>query len=230
MIAVPPTYPSVAVVIPALNEERSLPLVLADLPPVGRVFVVDNGSTDRTAEVAAAAGATVLSQPVRGYGSACQAGIAAAAAWGAGIVVILDADYSDHPDELPLLVDPILAGRADMVLGDRSRLAEPGALLPHQRFGNRLATYLIRRVTGQRYRDMGPFRAIRADALLAMAMRDPNYGWNVEMQMKAARAGLRVLEVPVRYRKRVGESKISGTLRGSLNAGVKIVRAVWTYA
>ena len=224
------SYPTVAIVIPALNEEQSLPLVLADLPPVGRIFVVDNGSTDRTAELAAVAGATVLTQPVRGYGSACQVGIAAAATWGAQIIVILDADYSDHPEELPLLVDPILAGRADMVLGDRGPLAEPGALLPHQRFGNRLATFLLRRLTGQRYRDMGPFRAIRAEALLAMQMRDPNYGWNVEMQMKAARAGLRILEVKVHYRKRVGESKISGTLRGSVNAGVKIVRAVRTYA
>lgn len=230
-VASPPgRYGGVAVVIPALNEEQSLPLVLAALPPVGRVIVVDNGSTDRTAERAREAGAQVVHEPRRGYGTACQAGIAAAAAAGAEILVILDADFSDHPEELPLLVDPVLEGRADMVLGDRTRLAERGALLPHQRFGNAFATFLIGRVTGHRYRDMGPFRAVRLQALLDLRMCDPNYGWNVEMQMKAVRAGLRVLEVPVRYRARVGESKISGTLRGSVQAGVKIVRAVRRYA
>lgn len=223
-------YRRVAVVIPALNEEESLPLVLAALPPVGHVVVVDNGSTDRTAERAASLGALVVPEPRRGYGTACQAGIARAVALGAEVIVILDADFSDHPDELPLIVEPVLSGEADLVLGDRTRHAEPGALLPHQRFGNAFATALIALVTGRRYRDMGPFRAIRVDSLLALRMRDPNYGWNVEMQMKAARAGLRVLEVPVHYRKRVGESKISGTIRGSVQAGVKIVAAVRTYA
>lgn len=221
--------------IPALNEEQSLPLVLAALPPVGAVIVVDNGSADRTGERAREAGAELVVEPRRGYGSACLAGIARARELGfdqnpAAVLVILDADFSDHPDELPLLVDPVLAGRADLVLGDRTRKAEPGAILPHQRFGNGLATFLIGRVTGHRYRDMGPFRAIRLQALIALDMRDTNYGWNVEMQMKAVRAGLRVLEVPVGYRKRVGESKISGTIRGSARAGVKIIRAVRTYA
>lgn len=224
-------FASVAVVIPALNEEGSLPLVLSALPTVGHVLVVDNGSTDRTAEVAARAGATVLHQPARGYGNACQLGLAEAARLGAEIVVILDADFSDHPDELPLLVDPILAGEADLVLGDRTREAEPGAILPHQRFGNALATLLIWVVTGRRYRDMGPFRAARATSLAALGMRDPTWGWNVEMQIKAVRHQLRVIEVPVRYRKRAsGESKISGTIRGSIAAGFKILTAVRTYA
>lgn len=222
-------YHAVAVVIPALNEEASLPRVLADLPPVGAVFVVDNGSQDRTAEVARQGGATVLSEPRRGYGSACQRGLQACRSFGAEVVVILDADYSDHPDELPRLVDPVLAGEADLVLGDRTRRALPGALLPQQRFGNALATGLIRLSTGHRYRDMGPFRAIRASALEGLHMQDPTYGWNVEMQMKAVRAGLRIREVPVSYRPRIGQSKISGTVRGSAKAGARILATVWRY-
>ena len=223
-------YASVAVVIPALDEEAAIPHVLAELPPVGRVYVVDNGSRDRTAEVAAAAGATVIREPRRGYGRACLAGIAAARRDGFGILVILDGDHSDHPEELPLLVDPILRDEADMVLGDRTTLAEPGSLLPHQALGNRLTTWLIARVTGHRYRDMGPFRAVRLDALDRLGMRDPNYGWNVEMQIKAIRAGLRVREVPVRYRPRIGTSKVSGSLRGSVKAGAKILWSVARHA
>ncbi|MCB9777848.1 MAG: glycosyltransferase family 2 protein [Alphaproteobacteria bacterium] len=222
-------YPTVAVVIPALDEERSLPLTLAEIPPVGHVIVVDNGSTDGTARVAAEAGAVVVSEPRRGYGQACQAGIARAAALGAEILVILDADHSDYPEELPLLVDPILAGDADLVLGERVSRAEPGSLMPQQRYGNVLATFLIRRVTGHRYRDMGPFRAIRMDALLALGLVDPNYGWNVEWQIKAVRQGLRIREVPVGYRPRIGQSKISGTVRGTVRAGAKIIWSTWRY-
>jgi glycosyltransferase involved in cell wall biosynthesis len=224
-----PDLRRVAVVIPALDEERALPLTLAELPPVGLVLVVDNGSTDRTAEVAREGGATVVSEPRRGYGQACQAGIARAAAWGAEVLVILDADHSDHPEELPLLAGPILRGEADMVLGDRTRLAERGSLLPQQRYGNMLATFLIARVTGHRYRDMGPFRAIRMSSLLAMQLEDPTFGWNVEMQIKAIRLGLRVQEIPVRYRPRVGVSKISGTVKGTLKAGSRIVWATRRY-
>lgn len=224
-----PDYSLVVVVIPALDEERALPQTLAEIPAVGLVLVVDNGSTDRTAEVARAGGATVLSEPRRGYGQACQAGIAHAAAWGAEVLVILDADHSDHPEELRLLVDPILRGEADMVLGDRTRLAERGSLMPQQRYGNMLATFLIARVTGHRYRDMGPFRAIRMSSLLAMEMEDPTFGWNVEMQIKAVRHGLRIQEVPVRYRSRIGVSKISGTLKGTVKAGSRILWATRRY-
>lgn len=223
------TYRDVVVVIPALNEERSLPLVLAELPPVGAVIVADNGSTDRTAEVARAGGAQVVSAPRRGYGSACLAGIAAAKAHAPEVLVILDGDHSDHPAELPLLVDPVLAGDADLVLGDRTRLAEPGSLTPQQVWGNRLATRLIARKCGHRYADMGPFRAVRFSSLLALDMTDPTWGWNVEMQLKAIQRGLRVQEVAVRYRPRIGTSKISGTIRGVLRAGVKILWAVERY-
>ncbi|MDG1483095.1 MAG: glycosyltransferase family 2 protein [Myxococcota bacterium] len=224
------TLSDVVVVIPALNEEASLPRVLADLPEVRTVIVVDNGSTDRTVEVAEFGGAEVISEPRRGYGSACLAGIRRAADLECQILVILDADYSDHPEDLLLLVEPIAQNRADMVLGDRTRLAEPGALLTHQKFGNHLATFLIHRITGHRYRDMGPFRAIRMSSLLAMEMEDLNYGWNVEMQMKAAYAGLRIEEIAVRYRARIGVSKISSTVRGSVKAGAKIIYSTWRYA
>ena len=221
----------VAVIIPALNEEDSLPLVLAAMPAVGMVIVVDNGSTDRTAEVAAAAGAEVVSEPARGYGNACLMGIRTAHRHQAEVVVILDADHSFDPEQLRQLAEPILRGEADMVLGDRSETADPRALTPQQRAGNRVATVLIRGITGHTYRDMGPFRAVRTSSLLAMGMEDPNYGWNVEMQIKAVRHRLRIVELPVTCRVRqAGQSKISGTLRGSVAAGVKMMRATWRYA
>ena len=221
----------VAVVIPALNEEESLPHVLAAMPSVGAVFVVDNGSTDHTPEVAQRLGATVLSEPNRGYGNACQVGIAAAAEQNFGIVVILDGDHSFDPEEMTTLVEPIQADRADMVLGDRTTAPQAGALLPQQRFGNTVATTLIHRISGHQYRDMGPFRAIRTSALLAMKMEDPNFGWNVEMQLKALKCGFRVLEVPVSCRIRVaGESKVSGTMRSALRCGAKMMVATWRYA
>lgn len=223
-------YARVAVVIPALDEERALPLTLAELPPVGHRIVVDNGSRDATAARAREAGAVVVSEPRRGYGRACQAGIAEAHRRGAAIIVFLDADHSDHPAELPLLVEPILRGEADLVLGDRTARAARGALLPQQRVGNAVASFLIERTTGHRFRDLGPFRAIRAEALQALGMVDPTFGWNVEMQLKALRHGLRVQEVPVSYRPRVGDSKISGTVRGSLRAGARILWACRRYA
>jgi len=225
----------VAVIIPALNEAESLPWVLADLPkeiPGARiepVLVVDNGSTDDTAQVAASCGAVVLHQPKRGYGSACLAGLAHLTSAPPDAVVILDADYSDHPEDLASVLAPLLSGDADMVLGDRTSLASPGSLLPQQRLGNALATGLIRIRTGHRYQDMGPFRAISWEALTALNMSDPTWGWNVEMQMRAIQQGLRVREVPVRYRPRIGISKISGTVRGSLKAGGRILWAVWRY-
>jgi glycosyltransferase involved in cell wall biosynthesis len=224
----------IAVLIPALNEEASLPYVLADLPrgAVEEVVVIDNGSSDRTAAVARAAGATVLNEPRRGYGSACLAGIAYLKTKNPDIVVFLDADYSDCPDELPAIVKPIVTEGYDFVLGSRTKgEAEPGALLLQSRFGNALATFLIRLLYGFSYSDLGPFRALRFPALLGLGMTDRTYGWNVEMQIKAVRQGLRITEIPVRYRNRVGgESKVSGTIKGTLLAGYKILWTVLRYA
>ncbi|MBI3863079.1 MAG: glycosyltransferase family 2 protein [Planctomycetia bacterium] len=226
----------VVVVIPALNEEASLPLVLRDLPTVGQVIVVDNGSTDRTAGVAAAAGAAVVTEPQRGYGAACLTGLAAIEEFAnAGqprpqVVVFLDADYSDDPGVLAELVRPIFAGSADFVLGSRLMgQREPGAMPPQSVFGNRLACFLMRVLFGIRYTDLGPFRAIDYVRLMELGMSDRNFGWTVEMQIKAARHGLRTVEVPVPYRCRVGQSKISGTVWGSLRAGYKILFLIAKY-
>lgn len=221
----------VAVLIPALNEEEALPLVLADLSRrrPDRVVVVDNGSEDRTAEVARAGGAEVVVEPRRGYGSACLAGLRHLSGDPPDVLVFLDGDHSDDVEDLPRLLAPIERGAADLVLGDRTAQAERGALLPQQRVGNLVATTLIRALTGLSTRDMGPLRAIRWSALMGLRMADPAFGWNVEMHMKAARAGLRVVELPVRYRPRRGVSKISGTVRGSIKAGVGMLGACWTY-
>lgn len=220
----------VVVLIPALNEEPSLPGVLASIPTTGdgwtlrSVVVVDNGSTDRTTVTARAAGATVIAEPRRGYGAACLAGLAHLRAQPPDIVVFLDADGSDDPGDLPQLVSPIRAGHADLVIGSRALgEREPGSLTPVQVFGNRLAALLLRLLFGLRATDLGPFRAIRWDALEAIGMRDRDYGWTVEMQARGARAGLRVIEVPARYRRRIGRSKISGTVRGVVGAGWKIL-------
>jgi len=223
-----PRDAAVSVVIPALDEEASIGAVLADLPAalVREVVVVDNGSTDATAARAREAGARVVAEPRRGYGQACLTGLAALRP--CDVVAFLDADHSDHPDELPAVVAPILAGRADLVIGSRALgRAEPGALLPQQRFGNWLATRLIRLLWGARCTDLGPFRAISREALERLGMRDRDFGWTVEMQVRAIQEGLRVVEVPVSYRRRVGVSKIAGTVGGTLRAGVKIL---WTIA
>ncbi len=221
----------VAVVIPALNEAESLPLVLKDMPKVGWVFVVDNGSSDGTGAVARQLGATVLRQPNPGYGNACQTGIKAATKQNADVVVILDGDHSFDALEIPKLVGPILDGEADMVLGDRTNTADPGALAVQQKFGNWVATSLIRGITGHQYADMGPFRAIRTQSLIDMNMEDPNFGWNVEMQLKALRHEMRVIEIPVKCRNRAaGESKISGSLRAGIRCGIKMMAATWRYA
>ena len=226
----------VTVVIPALNEETSLPLVLRDLPPVQRVIVVNNGSTDGTAAVAFANGATVVHEPRRGYGSACLRGLAAVAELiddgqsPPEVVAFVDADYSDHPELLPRLVDPILAGDAEFVLGSRIQgRREAGAMPPQSVFGNRLACFLMRHLFRAEYTDLGPFRAIQYQALEALGMSDRNFGWTIEMQIKAVQAGLRIVEVPVPYRCRVGQSKISGTFWGSVKAGVKILYVIAKY-
>ncbi|MCZ6720549.1 MAG: glycosyltransferase family 2 protein [Proteobacteria bacterium] len=217
----------IGVVIPALDEERALPKVLGALPDwIDELIVVDNGSSDRTAEVARASGARVVVEPRRGYGAACRAGIAALDR--PGVVVFLDADASDDPSEIGRLVDPILLEGADLVIGSRVLGdAEPGALTPVQRAGNRLACALIHAFWGVRYTDLGPFRAIKRSALERLKMADQGFGWTVEMQVKAARAGLAVTEVPTRYRRRIGVSKISGTVSGTVRAGAKILYVIF---
>lgn len=216
----------IGVVIPALNEERAISRVIADIPSwVDDVIVADNGSGDRTAAVAEGAGARVVTERERGYGAACQAGIEALRS--PDIVVFLDGDYSDCPQEMAALVDPIVNGRADFVVGARvSERRAPGSLTPQQRFGNWLACRLIGRIWGASYSDLGPFRAIRASVLDKLNLQERAYGWTVEMQLKAAQGGLRTLEVPVSYRPRIGTSKISGTVRGSVMAGVTILSVI----
>jgi glycosyltransferase involved in cell wall biosynthesis len=224
-------WPTVDVIIPAFDEREALPLVLADLPRerVREVLVVDNGSRDGTGDVALRLGASVRHEPRRGYGQACLAGIdeLRRRAVPPDVVVFLDADHSDHAQELVRLVEPIAEGRADFVVGSRVLgRREPGALLPQARFGNLLASWLIRRLYGLAVTDLGPFRALRWETLLALEMRDRDFGWTAEMQVKAARRGIRYCEVPVSYRRRVGTSKITGTLSGTLRAGFKILSTV----
>ena len=228
---------SVTVVIPALNEEDSISLVLDDLPLVGRVIVVDNGSVDATARKARAAGASVVTEPRRGYGSACLRGLAEIEKLIEGgespplAVVFADADYSDHVHLLPDLVRPILENRADFVLGSRvTGQRDEGAMPPQSLWGNQLACFLMRWTVGHRYTDLGPFRAVRYSSLKKLGMVDTNFGWTVEMQIKAAQAKLRIEETPTPYRKRVGASKISGTVSGTIRAGSKILYLIFKYA
>ncbi len=230
------------VIIPAFNEARSIGNVVADLPKrlVDEVIVVNNASTDETERNARAAGATVLREDRQGYGSACLRGIAYAReletnGQAPDVLVFLDGDYSDHPDELAKLVEPILNDQADMVigsriLGKRNGMVEPGAMFPQALFGNRLACGLMRMFWGARFTDLGPFRAIRYQSLLDLGMEDQTYGWTVEMQIKAARVGLRCTEVPVSYRRRIGVSKISGTLSGTIKASWKILWTIGKFA
>jgi glycosyltransferase involved in cell wall biosynthesis len=220
----------VAVVIPALDEAGSLPAVLGDLPAGLRVVVVDNGSTDGTGEVARAHGAEVVWAPRRGYGTAVQAGMNHLRADPPDILVILDADHADPAERVGELCAPIEQDLADLVITDRTRTAEPGSTTWPQRFGNRLATLLISRVVARRYRDMGPFRAVRWQTLEQLRMEDPTWGWNVEMQIKAVKHDLRILELEMPYRARKkGQSKISGSIRGAVRAGFRILWAVNHY-
>jgi glycosyltransferase involved in cell wall biosynthesis len=223
----------VDVIIPALDEEQALPCVLGEIPrpPVRRVVVADNGSVDRTAEIAREMGAEVVHEPERGYGAACLKALAHLADDPPEIVVFIDGDYSDYPDELDDLIAPILAGDAEMVIGSRARgRQERGAMSPQQRVGNAIACSALRRLYGVRYTDLGPFRAIRWQTLQALNMQDRNYGWTVEMQIKAAQREVPYREVPVSYRQRLGVSKVSGTVRGSVGAGVKILCLLGRYA
>lgn len=235
----PSSRARVAVVIPALDEEAALPLVLAELPRdrIDVVVVVDNGSRDRTADVARAGGAVVVREDRRGYGRACQAGLrwldsgAELARWDdRDVIVFLDADHSDHPEELGVVLAPILEDRAELVIGSRVRGgADMRAMLPQAWFGNRLACALMRLLFGARYTDLGPFRAIRAGELRRLRMRDLDFGWTVEMQLKAHVARLRTVEVPVRYRARIGKSKITGTVLGTVRAGWKILGWIFVW-
>ena len=230
-------YESVAVIIPALNEEESLPMVLGDLPKMGEVIVVDNGSTDATAARGKQCGARIISESQRGYGAACLAGIAEVdrlireEGRTFDVVLFADADYSDHVDDVGKLIDPILTGDQDFVLGSRiTGKREKGAMPPQSVYGNKFACWLMRTFVGKNtYTDLGPLRAIRYSSLKQLEMVDENFGWTIEMQMKAVQQNLRILELPVPYRRRIGTSKISGTISGTFKAGSKIIFSVWKY-
>ena len=227
--------PIIDVLIPAWNEEKALPLVIADIPKnwVRHIVICDNGSTDGTASVAKALGAVVVTEKMRGYGAACLAGMRYLQSLPSSeqpqIVVFLDGDYSDYPEDLPKVVAPIIEQGMDMVIGSRTLgNMEPGAMTIPQRLGNWLAPFLIKVFFGYQFSDLGPFRAIRWDALLQLNMQDTNFGWTVEMQVKAAKQKLQCTEVPMRYRKRAaGKSKVSGTIKGSVKAGWKIIATIF---
>lgn len=222
------------IIIPALNEEKSIGKVLQNLPKAHyhSVIVVNNGSTDNTAEVAEENGAIVLTEERHGYGQACLAGLDYVAKLPDNqkpeMIAFIDGDFSDDPSELPLLLEPIKNGSAEMVIGSRALgNSERGSMTIPQEFGNFLATRLIRLFYKVKFTDLGPFRAIKYSALLELDMQDTNYGWTVEMQIKAAKAGIKSQEVPVSYRRRIGKSKISGTIKGSILAGSKILWKIY---
>lgn len=221
----------ISVLIPAFNEEKSIARVISELPHglVDEIVVIDNGSTDATGEAARRVGARVVDEPRRGYGSACLKGLASIS--NTDVVVILDGDHSDYPRQIIRLVKPIATGESDFVIGSRVLgLREDGALSFQQCLGNKLAVFLIHRLFGHKFTDMGPFRAIRFESLKSLKMTDKNFGWNVEMQIKAIKSGLKIKEMPVDYRKRIGASKISGTISGAIKAGAKIIFTIFKYA
>jgi len=222
---------NVSVIIPAYNEERSIANVIQDLPKdqVFEIIVVDNASTDQTASIARDCGCRVISEPKRGYGQACLTGIGALKPT-TDLVVFVDGDYSDHADQLPLLIKPIKEQQFDFVIGSRALgKREKGAMTPQAFWGNKLACFLMRIFFKARYTDLGPFRAITFDALKKIGMTDRDYGWTIEMQIKAIEHGLKITEVPVDYRRRIGKSKISGTVKGTFLAGKKILGTIFKY-
>ena len=224
----------VDVIIPAFNEENSIKEVLRDIPMdiVREVIVVNNNSNDDTAINAKEGGATVLDEKQQGYGFACLKGIdyLTKKTEKPDIVVFLDADYSDYPQEMSLVIQPILEQNMDMVIGSRALGdREKGSMTPQQVFGNWLATTLIKLFYGVKYTDLGPFRAIRFDSLIAIGMKDQTYGWTVEMQLKVAKHKMKACEVPVNYRRRIGVSKVSGTVKGTIGAGYKIITTIFKY-
>ncbi|MBP9926177.1 MAG: glycosyltransferase family 2 protein [Cyclobacteriaceae bacterium] len=224
----------IKIIIPAFNEENGIGEVIREIPKglIAEIVVVNNASTDNTEIIAKEAGATVLREPIPGYGRACLKGIdyISQSKPFPNIVVFLDADHSDYPEEMVELIKPIEDGNADLVIGSRALgQKERGSMTPQQIFGNWLATRLLKLLYGVQFTDLGPFRAIRFNALTELSMQDKTYGWTVEMQLKAAKKGYRCVEVPVRYRKRIGFSKISGTVKGTIMAGYKILATIFKY-
>jgi glycosyltransferase involved in cell wall biosynthesis len=223
----------IKVIIPAYNEQDSISRVINDIPSfVSEIIVVNNASTDKTAETALNAGATVLSENRKGYGYACLKGIEYISNQEikTDIVVFLDGDYSDFPDEMDQIIDPIISKKADFVVGARVRKKrENGSMTPQQVFGNDLATFLMRIMFKSRFTDLGPFRAIRKSTLDVLKMEDKTYGWTVEMQLKILKLGIKYVEIPVSYRNRIGVSKVSGTLKGTIMAGYKILMWIFKY-
>jgi len=224
----------IVVIIPAYNEENSIAKVIHDLPAklVTEIIVVDNNSTDNTSNKAKQAGATVLFQQLKGYGNACLTGIEYLKNMKTppAIVVFIDGDYSDYPEQLPVVIKPIIEEDYDMVIGSRNLgLKAKGSMMPQQVLGNKLATTLMKWLYKTNYTDLGPFRAIKYKSLLALNMADKNYGWTVEMQLKAAKLKMKTCEVAVDYRKRIGVSKVSGTVKGTLGAGYKIITTIFRY-
>jgi glycosyltransferase involved in cell wall biosynthesis len=219
----------VVVIIPAYNEEESLPHVLSDIPNfVDEIIVANNGSTDNTSAVAKKSGATVLTENERGYGAACLKAIDYIKDQNYDVVVFLDGDYSDYPEEMNRVVDPIIKNNYDLVIGSRTiGKRVKGSMLPQAIFGNWLASFLIRLFWKYKFTDLGPFRAIRYSSLIKLNMQDRNFGWTVEMQIKAAKQKIKTIEVPMSYRKRIGQSKVTGTIKGTVKASLKILYLIF---
>ena len=222
---------NISIIIPALNEEKSIGLVINSIPKIySKLIVVDNGSTDKTPEISIKNGAKLIIETKRGYGSACLQGINFLKSDPPDIVVFLDGDYSDYPEEIEKILNPILKNKVDFVVGARVKyLREAGSLTPQQIFGNKLACLLLRLFFKSNFTDLGPFRAIRWSTLMSLKMEDKTYGWTIEMQLKILKKSIPYSEVPVKYRKRIGNSKISGTIKGSVLAGIKIIGWIVKY-